>query len=77
MIWLIILWFLAGFASAIHLPFVLRRPLAREHPRLFSMDEPLLDFYEAEFWFIAGLMTSLGPLGFLVTYLAFREDFFK
>jgi hypothetical protein len=77
MICFIAAWLLTGFASAIHWPFVLRRSLAREHPLLFSMDEPLLDFYEAEFWFIATLMTSVGPIGFLVTYLTCRKDFWK
>jgi len=77
MIWIIAVWLLMGFASAVHWPFVLRRSLAREHPMLFSGDEPLVEFSSGEFWFIAILMLAVGPLGFLVTYLTCPEGFFK
>ena len=79
MIWFITLWLLAGIASVVHLSFVMRRSLAREYPELFKMSDPLFNFWKDEPANMAiGLCAiSVGPVGFLVTYLAMPEDFFR
>jgi hypothetical protein len=75
----ITLWLLAGVASVVHLAFVMRRSLAREYPELFKMSDPLFYFWKdnPEHMIISSCVILVGPLGFLVTYLAMPEDFFK
>jgi hypothetical protein len=79
MIWFITLWLLAGVASFVHLAFLLRRSLAREHPELFKMSDSLFNFWKDDpaNMVIASCVIFVGPFGFLVTYLAMPEDFFK
>ena len=79
MILFITLWLIAGVASVVHLSFVLRRSLAREHPELFKMSDSLFNFWKYELTNMAlGLcIISVGPIGFLVTYLSMPEDFFR
>lgn len=79
MIWFITLWLLAGVASVVHLSFVLRRSLAREHLELFKMSDSLFNFwkYDPANMAIGLCIISIGPIGFLVTYFAMPEDFFK
>lgn len=79
MIWFLTLWLLAGVASVVHLSFVLRRSLAREYPELFKMSDSLFNFWKYEPMNIAMALAVIcvGPVGFLVTYLAMPEDFFR
>jgi hypothetical protein len=79
MILFLTLWLLAGVASVVHLSFVMRRSLARECPELFKMSDSLFNFWNYDIANRAfGLcVISVGPLGFLVTYLTMPEDFFK
>ena len=79
MILFLTLWLLAGVASVVHLSFVLRRSLAREHPELFNMSDSLFNFWKYEITNMAlGLcIIFVGPIGFLVTYNAMPKDFFR
>lgn len=79
MIWFITLWLLAGVASFVHLSFVIRRSLAREYFEFFKMSDSLFNFWKEgpANMAIALCVILVGPLGFLVTYLAMPEDFFK
>jgi hypothetical protein len=79
MILFITLWLLAGVASVVHFAFVMRRSLAREHPELFKMSDSLFNFwkYEPANMAIGLCIIFVGPIGFLVTYLAMPEDFFR
>lgn len=79
MILFITLWLLAGVASFVHLAFVLRRSLAREYFEFFKVSDPLFNFWKDDpaNMVIASCVIFVGPFGFLVTYLAMPEDFFK
>lgn len=79
MILFLTLWLLAGFASFVHLAFVMRRYLAREYPELFKMSDSLFNFWKDDpaNMVISSCVIFVGPFGFLVTYNAMPKDFFK
>lgn len=79
MILFLTLWLLAGVASVVHLSFVMRRSLAREHPELFKMSDSLFNFWKDDSANMVIVLCEIliGPLGFLITYLEMPEDFFR
>lgn len=71
---LILLWIGTGLAGVLHMHYVIRRELHKEHGRRYPMNSPLFDVMSIPLFIIG---TVGGPCCFAATLLAFPRSFFK